>query len=197
MQVSAKAKFIRTSPRKIRLVVDAVRTMKVEDALNSLRFMNKKAAEPVMKIINSAISNAEHNFELAKNNLYIKEIKVDEAPTIKRWMPRAHGRATTIRKRNSHIIVVLGEVEDSGDKKAKKVKIESPVKLSEAPKEEKKQSAIKEDQEQNDKDAFDKDLTKEKGKETVNPRLGGRGGHSRAEGGSKGFSSKIFRRKSG
>lgn len=210
MQVSAKAKFIRTSPRKVRLVVDVVRGLKVDNAIDQLRLMNKKATGPVMKVINSAVSNAEHNFDLDKDNLFIKEIKVDEAPTLKRWMPRAHGRATTIRKRNSHIIVILGEIKDSGKKQARKVSIEAPQKLGAVASTEKapaqKDKTTKDAK--NAKDAFDdadKDKSKikanqastDKSKEIVDPRRQAQGGHARAEGGHKGFANKIFRRKSG
>ena len=71
---------------------------------------------PISKLVKSAIANAVNNFDLSEDNLYIKEIKVDEGPTLKRWMPRAHGRATPLRKRTSHVYVTLGEIKDSGEK---------------------------------------------------------------------------------
>ena len=109
MEVKAKAKYIRRSPKKVRLVVDVIRGLDVPIAENQLKFMNKGAVVPILKLLNSAVANAEHNFELKKDNLYIKEIKVDQGPTLKRWMPRAMGRATTIRKKSSHISIVLSE----------------------------------------------------------------------------------------
>jgi len=109
MEVKAKAKHIHVSPRKVRLVIDVVRGLDVEEALNQLQFIAKTAKRPVLKLLNSAIANAKHNHELEKANLYIKEIFADEGTTLKRWRPRAFGRAAPIRKRTSHITIVLGE----------------------------------------------------------------------------------------
>lgn len=120
MEVKAKLKYLRISPRKVRLVVDVVRGMQVEKAQNELRFMNKKASEPVLKLLNSAVANAVNNFDLDEKNLYIKQIFVNEGQTLKRWMPRAFGRATPIRKRTSHIEVILGELVPSKKKSVKK-----------------------------------------------------------------------------
>ncbi|MFH1413088.1 MAG: 50S ribosomal protein L22 [bacterium] len=190
MQVLAKARFIRMSPRKVRLVVDLVRNKKTDKALDQLKFVNKAAALPISKLINSAIANAVNNFELDKDNLYIKEIKVDEGPTLKRWMPRAHGRATPLRKRTSHISVTLGEIKDSGVKKAKKQKVEAPVKIGEKPKQEEEKTAKAKDEA--------KPEIKEQDKEIIDPRGEGKGKHTKIEGGAaKGFKNKIFRRKSG
>ena len=110
MEVKEKVKFVRTSPRKIRLVVDVIRGMETIKALDQLKFVNKEAKKPVIKLINSAIANAENNYELDKNNLYIKEIKVDDGPTTYRWMPRAHGRATPLRIRTIHINLILAYI---------------------------------------------------------------------------------------
>jgi large subunit ribosomal protein L22 len=129
MEIKAKAKNIKSSSRKMRLVIDVVRGMKIEAAVNQLQFMNKKAAKPVMKLVKSATANAVNNFELEESNLYIKTIRVDEGKTMKRWLPRARGRATPLRKRSCHIILLLDELVDSGKKGAKKQKIEAPIKL--------------------------------------------------------------------
>ena len=128
MEVRAKAKYLHTSPRKIRLVVDAVRGLDVEVALDQLQFINKAATRPVTKLLNSAIANASHNHEIEKNNLYIKEVFVDQGSTLKRWRPRAFGRAAPIRKRTSHITIVLAEKEPTkkAAKKAKK-ELEKPT----------------------------------------------------------------------
>ena len=194
MEVKAKVKFIRMSPTKIRLVANLIQKMPVEKALNQLRFINKLAGGPIAKLIESAMANAEHNFELAKDNLFIKTLTVDQGPTLKRSMPRAHGRATPIRKRTSHINLVLGEIKVSGVVKAKKQEIAAPVKLGEQPKKEAevklKESVKAEIAEPKD------DSSKEKGKVIVDPRMEGRGGHAKIEGG-KGFAAKMFRRKSG
>lgn len=110
MEIKAKAKFIRMSPRKVRLVIDMIRGKQVEEALDILNFSNKWAKRPVIKLLNSAIANATHNFNLQKNNLYIKTIKADGGPMLKRWSPRAFGRAGMIRKRTAHIEIVLDEI---------------------------------------------------------------------------------------
>lgn len=109
MDVNAKLRFLRISPTKVRLVVNAVRGLAIEEAEQQLQFMNKRPAEPVLKLLRSAIANAENNFKLKKDNLFIKKITVDDGPTLKRWRPRAYGRAGEIRKRSSHILLVLGE----------------------------------------------------------------------------------------
>ena len=124
MEIKAKVKFIRMSPRKVRLVVDVVRGLSIQKALIQLQFINKAAALPVDKLIRSAIANAEHNFKLKADDLFIKSISVDGGPTIHRWRPRAFGRSAPIRKRTSHINLILDEIEkkDTVDKKVKKTK---------------------------------------------------------------------------
>lgn len=193
MEIKAKAKHIRMSPRKVRLVVDVVRGKEVEAAIDQLKFVNKLAVKPIAKLINSAIASAKHDFEIEKNNLYIKEIKVDEGPTIKRWAPRAHGRATPIRKRTSHVSLVLAEIKESGKIESKKQKIEAPIKLDGKPKGE-DSVKVKEAKKEKEKEIS----TDEKDKQIVDPRGEGRGGHTKIEGKShKGFAGKMFRRKSG
>jgi len=198
MEVKAKAKHIRISPRKVRLVVDVVRGMNVGNALNQLKFTNKKAAKPTQKLLSSAIASAVNDFELTESNLFIKEIRVDEGATMKRWMPRARGRATPIRKRTSHISIVLGEIVDSGKKEAKKKEIEKPVKLGEQPKKDEKIETQKDKGVKESKKTEEAEDKKEKGKKIVDPRGEGHGKHAKIEGKStKGFANKIFRRKSG
>ena len=102
-------RFVRISPRKARLVVDLVRGKKVEDALNILNFTQKRAAKTVHKLVKSALANVEARGDVDVDGLYIKRIFVDQGPTLKRFMPRAMGRATPILKRTSHITVVLDE----------------------------------------------------------------------------------------
>lgn len=121
MDVSAKLRFLRMSPRKVRLVCDVIRGLDVEQAQAQLQFMRKKAAQPVLKLLNSAIANAENNFKLKKENLFIKKITVDQGPALKRWKPRAFGRAVMIMKRSSHIHVVLGEYKETPKKKLKEL----------------------------------------------------------------------------
>jgi large subunit ribosomal protein L22 len=101
------------SPYKVRRVLDLVRGLPVEDAEAVLTHTHRGAAEPVLKCLRSAIANAEHNMALDRDELFIAEAYADEGPTIKRWRPRARGRSTRIRKRTSHITIVVGDEEES------------------------------------------------------------------------------------
>ena len=118
MEVIAKARHIRMSPKKVRLIVDLVRGMDVDKASAQLRFYRKAAARPVSKLLDSAIANAEHNFKLSAGNLYIKKATVDGGPVLKRWRARAFGRAAGIKKRSCHITIVLEERSVAGSPKA-------------------------------------------------------------------------------
>ena len=109
MEVTAKAKYVRISPRKARLATDLVRGKRVEEALSTLAFTNKAFAKRLAKLINSAVANAQNTTKMDVDTLWIKRIYVDGGPILKRYMPRAMGRATMIRKRTSHITVVLDE----------------------------------------------------------------------------------------
>jgi len=109
MEAKAVAKYIRISPRKARIVAKNIKGLTVENALAQLRYTPKKAATIVQKVLNSALANAEQNSEIDVDTLYVKNIYVDEGPTAKRWRPRAMGRATRIRKRTSHVTVILDE----------------------------------------------------------------------------------------
>jgi len=174
MEVRASLKHLRVAPRKARLVSGLVRGLDVNKAANQLKFLNKKSAKPMLKLLESAVANAINNYDLDRNNLVIKEIKVDEGRVLKRWLPRAHGRATILRKKMSHIAITLSEIVDSGKKEAKKVKVEAPVKLDEVAKEAKK---TKKD------DKIDKDIDKNvKGD---------------VKSSNKSFANKVFRRKVG
>jgi ribosomal protein L22 len=105
--VNASAKYVRVAPRKARLVADQVRGLPLEDAQTLLRFSSRGAAEDIAKLIASAAANAENNHDLVADDLKIKDIRVDEGPTLRRYRPRALGRATRINKRTSHIQVAL------------------------------------------------------------------------------------------
>lgn len=109
MEAKAKLRYLHIAPRKVRLVINLIRGLEVGRALEQLSVIKQRAARPVFKLLKSAIANAEHNFNLDKNNLYIKEIRADEGPTLKRWQPRAFGRAFPIMKRASHISIILEE----------------------------------------------------------------------------------------
>jgi len=108
----ARLRHLRLAPRKVRAVCDVVRGQQVEQALATLRFTSKAAAAPVAKLIRSAIANAEQKSEgrLDVDRLFVKTIMVDEGPTLRRFMPRAQGRATRINKKTSHVTVELGEM---------------------------------------------------------------------------------------
>ena len=198
MIVKAKAKYIRLSPRKARLVADVVRGLDLQEAFDKLAVINKKAVKPIAKLLSSALSNAEHNNNIEKSNLILKEIRVNEGPTFYRWMPRAFGRATQLRKRTSMIDVILEEkVASTPAKATKKEEIET-VNVEEKTKdsnisekvstESKNPSAIK-----------DAELEKEDEK-AENKRTGGHREiqqKGKNEPKKKGVLKKMFRRKSG
>lgn len=119
--VRATARYVRSSPRKSRLVVDHIRDSSVEDARIFLQFTARHVGRDVAKVLESAVANAEHNHELDVDNLHIVKAFVDEGPTLKRWRPRAKGRATQILKRTSHITVVVSDVPSKELKKTRKV----------------------------------------------------------------------------
>lgn len=109
MEAKAVAKYIRISPQKARLVTDLVRGKTAEEAGVILKFTRKYAAGVVLKVLNSAIANAKQNPNIDENILYVKKIFVDQGPSLKRWRARAQGRAAAIKKRMSHITVILDE----------------------------------------------------------------------------------------
>ena len=111
MQVSATAKYLRGSTRKARLVVQAIRGRSVEEAAAVLRFMPQHAAKDVARVLKSATANAENNLNLAADELVVLDARADEGPTIKRWRPRAQGRAFPIHKPQTHITVTVGNRE--------------------------------------------------------------------------------------
>ena len=106
--MKAVAKYVRIAPRKARLVADEVRGKSYPEVVSILEFTNKRAARVISDVVNSAAANAEHNDDADPEELFIRDIRVDEGPTIKRYRARAMGRATMIRKRTSHITVELG-----------------------------------------------------------------------------------------
>ena len=108
MEVRARLRFVRISPRKAQLVADLIRGKGSEEALNTLIFTKKAAAKIIIKLLKSAIANANQK-KMDVDRLYVKQITVDQGPTMKRHQPRALGRATMIRKRTSHINIVLDE----------------------------------------------------------------------------------------
>ena len=109
MEAVARARYIRISPTKARLVADLVRGKPVEQALHVLAFTPKAAARLLKRVMDSAVANAESKGDIDVDTLFVKEIVIQEGPTWKRFQPRAMGRATPIRKRTSHITVILDE----------------------------------------------------------------------------------------
>lgn len=111
MEARAIAKYIRISPLKVNYICKEIRGKQVDEALTILRFTPKKGARVLEKVLNSAIANAENNFNLDRDNLYVKEAFANDGPTFKRWRPKARGMAYPILKRTSHIGVVVEEKE--------------------------------------------------------------------------------------
>jgi large subunit ribosomal protein L22 len=109
MQAKAIARYVRIAPRKARLVIDLIRGKQVGEAIAILRHTPKAASPIIEKVLNSAMANAEHNLQLDANKLKVSEAFVNPGPTLKRFRPRAMGRASRIHKRTSHITVVLTE----------------------------------------------------------------------------------------
>ena len=120
MEIKAKLDYLRISPRKVRLAADLMRNQKVQKAMKQLTFLNKRAALPLKKILESALANARNNFGIKdENRLYVKEIRIDQGPMLKRFRPRAFGRAAMIRKKTSHISITLSELSQIKNSKIK------------------------------------------------------------------------------
>jgi large subunit ribosomal protein L22 len=130
MEIKASLNNLRMAPRKVRLMANLVKGMSVSQAKAQLAFLVRKPASLILKLINSAAANARHNFSVEESNLYIAKILVEAGPTLKRWLPRAMGRATPIRKRTCSVKLVLQEL-TPGAKQAKKVKKPQIVKPEE------------------------------------------------------------------
>lgn len=120
MEIKAQLRHLRIAPRKVRLVLSLVRGLSAQEAENQLQLLSKRGSEPVLKVLRSAIANAKSAYGIEKDNLYIDKIFANEGQTLKRWLPRAFGRASSINKRSSHIVVVLKSKDDTQVKKKKK-----------------------------------------------------------------------------
>ena len=129
MEVKAKLSYLRIAPRKVRMVTVLIKGKKVEKAQAILSFTTKKAAQPVLKLLNSALASAINNFQMQGSNMYISKVLVNEGPKLKRWRARARGRAFAIQKKTSHITIVLEETEKAPRMKKKKAKkVVTPIK---------------------------------------------------------------------
>jgi len=191
MRVSAKLNNLRIAPRKIRLVTNLIKKMDVDEAIDQLDVNIKKGSSPIKKLLQSAISNGENNFGIDRNNMYVYDVSVGAGTTLKRWMPKAYGRAGQILKRTSKIELILEErVEGKGRKTKEQLDKERKARLEEKRKAEKER--IKEQQETEKAD--DKLVTEgksklaEKAKDIEKPK--------KAKDKKGGCGSKIFRRKS-
>ena len=127
-EVKASANYLRMSPRKVRLAVAQLKGMPVQTATSQLQFIKKLAIKPVAKLLQSAVANAEHNFGIDKQDLFIKSFTATDGPTMKRYAPRAHGRSVTIRKRTAMVDLVLG-VKPGAVKAVKKAQVKEEVKV--------------------------------------------------------------------
>ncbi|HAT73523.1 MAG: 50S ribosomal protein L22 [Candidatus Moranbacteria bacterium GW2011_GWF2_36_839] len=178
MKVNAKLNNLRIAPRKSKLVADLIKGLDVLEALDQLEAHVKRTSPHMKKLLLSAIANAENNFGLDKNNLYVFEARIGAGPTMKRWMPKAFGRAGEILKRTSKIEIILEErVEGKNRKTKEEMEAEMKKREKERKKEEKEQ---KETQEKSSKDSDKKGGEERAKKETPN----------------KGWAKKIFQRKS-
>ncbi len=128
MEVKASLNYLRIAPRKVRQVADLVRGKKTEEARTILEFAIKRGANPVLKLLNSAVASAKHDFHLQESNLFVSQIMVNEGPTLKRWHPMSRGRAYPIMKRSSHIILILKDNSVVEEKKVEAAKIEDKPK---------------------------------------------------------------------
>lgn len=181
MQVKASVKNLRISPRKVRLVVDLVRGMDVLAAQNQLSFLNKRSAKDVLKLLNSAVANGENNFGLQKSNLFIKEIRVDGGITMKRWRQRAFGQASMIRKKASHINLILDEKIPTISKKVKKAEEKAAVSVK---------SEAQTEKAKGESDTTSAPHKIDKDKNLISKEI-------KRHSTDKGFKKKVFQRKSG
>ena len=129
MEIKVKLSNLRTAPRKARQVIDLVRGKRVPEAQSILLFTVNKSARPVLKLLNSAVASAKHEYQLNEENLFISKITVDEGPKLKRWHPMSRGRAYPIIKRTCHIVLAISDGNTSaGNTVAKQVKKEEKTK---------------------------------------------------------------------
>jgi len=170
-EVKAHVQYLKIAPRKARLVLDQIRGMQAEEAIDRLRFIKKAATKPISKLLLSAVANAENNFEIDKKDLFIKKITADDGPTLKRFRPRAQGRSAMIRKRTSNIDLILGVKPGAAKKVAKKV----------------------ESKKEDIKIVDPKDIKQDKGDSSDGPNNQG----SSSGKGEKGFMKGMFQRKTG
>lgn len=137
--ITAKLSYLRIAPRKVRLVADLIRGKGVNEAQAILNFTVKKATDPLLKLLKQAITNAKSSFQTDQSNLYISKITVDEGPKLKRWRPRARGRACEIQKKTSHITLALNITKQAQKRDA----LKKTSSISKQKKEEKEEKSSK------------------------------------------------------
>ncbi len=115
-EVTAKLNNIRIAPRKAMMIIDLIRGKSVSEANSILTLVNRKIALPVQKLLNSAVANARHNFQMDEKELYIFKATVDQGPKLKRWIARSRGQANEIQKKTSHITIIVKEKRTAADK---------------------------------------------------------------------------------
>lgn len=187
MKVNAQLNNLRIAPRKAKLVADLVRGLDVDDAVAQLNFTVRRSSPYMKKLLESAIANAENNFGLDRNNLYVFDAVVGAGPSYKRWMPRAHGRASMILKRTSQINIILEErIEGKGRKTKEQMEKERKQRLDKKKKEEKERAEEKEKSEKEEK----------RQTRVSAPTAPGTEEKSKGKEVKKTWTSKIFRRKS-
>lgn len=127
MEVKAHLNYLRMSPRKVRLAANLIKGMDTKRAELELQYLGRRSAQPLLKLLRSAVANARHNFQLPEEGLYVKSILVNQGPTLKRFMPRAFGRAAPVRKRTSHISLILDSRSPAAAKPRKAAPKEEPL----------------------------------------------------------------------
>lgn len=181
MKATAKISNLRISPRKVRLVASLIKGLDISDAQICIDNTIKKSSLYIIKLLNSAVANAESNFGLDKDNLYIYDIQVGEGMKLKRWMPRAFGRATMILKRSSNVLITLEERVEGKNRKTKEQLAKENKEREEARKKEEKE--IEKGKKEGKKEEFKKEFKEEKDIKKDSQKSG--------------WMKKIFRRKSG
>lgn len=193
MKVTAKLNNIRIAPRKTKLVADLIRGLDVSDALNQLDSQIKRTSPLMKKLLQSAIANGENNLGLDKSNLYVYDVQIGAGPTLKRWMPKAFGRAGEIRKRTSKIEIVLEErVEGKGRKTKEQMESEKKKRMEEKKKAEKAQAKEREEKEK----SRDKEKEMKEPEENRTERIRETKDQEQGRKDNKTWKNRIFRRKS-
>ena len=190
-QITAKLSYLRISPRKVRAVAGLLKGLDVDSAQAQLKYLARRPASPLLKLLDSAVANASHNSGLDKNYLYIKELTVNEGMKLKRYKPKGFGMAMPLQKKTSHIRIVLDELPEARKKKKEemlgKMKTFEPAKITEEPKEKIKREVKAESKPAVKKPAFAKaSADKEEARGKKKGTFGGIGSLGR----------RLFRRKS-